>query len=277
MRFLSIVIGLGLGLVAAACGGSAAPTAPSSSSVDASAPPASVATSPSAAASLTVVTLGDSWPQGNHCGGCRTFAGRYADGLADARGETVAFVDLSGEAARESTTLLASLQSSEAMRQTVADADVVLIATGPNEMDATAGSVGAGTCGGADGFDCIRALGATWASNFESITSEIETLRAGQPTAIRFVNAANPFISVPEMTTELGLPDDFATTGGALLFQSLTDAMCDTAEAHGAACVDVRPIINGPAMDQPGDENSLENHQAIADALVALGLPELGS
>ncbi len=51
--------------------------------------------------------------------------------------------------------------------------------------------------------------------------------------------------------------------------------MCGAAAAHGAARVDVRPIINGPTMDKPGDEEADSTMQATADALVATGLPEL--
>jgi hypothetical protein len=51
--------------------------------------------------------------------------------------------------------------------------------------------------------------------------------------------------------------------------------MCGAAAAHRAACGDVRPIINGPTMDVPGDENSPETMAAITQALIATGLPEL--
>ena len=89
------------------------------------------------------------------------------------------------------------------------------------------------------------------------------------------MNAANIFTSVPSIATDLGLDEDFASTAFALNFELLTEAVCEAAEAHDAQCVDVRPILNGPNLDQPTDENSPENMQAIADALVDTGLPEL--
>ena len=135
-------------------------------------------------------------------------------------------------------------------------------------------TVQAGTCGGPDQFDCIRALGQLWSANFDAILTEIETLRDGRPTAIRLVSAANPFVSIPEMNE--GLPQDWATTGGALVFELLATAMCDAADAHHAVCVDVRPILNGSTMLAAVDEDSLESHRAVADALVATGLAELG-
>ena len=153
-------------------------------------------------------------------------------------------------------------------------ADIILIATGPNETGMAYEPSLAGTCGGEDQADCIRKLGDFWKDDFNAILTEIETLRAGKPTAIRLVDAANPFVSVPDMT--VGLPEGFATGNGALIFQQLYDAMCAAATKHGAVCVDVRPLLNGPTMDQPVDENSAASMHAVADALIATRLPELG-
>jgi hypothetical protein len=52
--------------------------------------------------------------------------------------------------------------------------------------------------------------------------------------------------------------------------------MCEAAAAHGGACVDVRPLINGASLTVPGDENSEASMRAIADALNETGLSELG-
>jgi lysophospholipase L1-like esterase len=238
---------------------------------------ASQASEPSASdgRGLTYVALGDSWVEGAHCGGCRTFAGLYADGLEVLTGESVEFVDLTGDRTTDSTALLDSLRTDDEIRAAVADADVVLIATGPNEGSITTEPLATGTCGGPDNLDCIRALGDRWATNFDSAIEEIEQLRDGKPTAIRLVNAANFFTSDPSIAAGLGLDEDFASTAFALNFELLTEAVCGAAEAHRAKCLDVRPILNGPNLDRPTDENSPENMQAIADALVDIGLPEL--
>ena len=98
---------------------------------------------------LTYVALGDSWVEGAHCGGCRTFAGLYADGLEVLTGEPVEFIDLTGDRTTDSTALLESLRTDDEIRAAVADADVVLIATGPNEGSITTEPLAAGTCGGA--------------------------------------------------------------------------------------------------------------------------------
>lgn len=224
---------------------------------------------------LSYVALGDSWVEGAHCGGCRTFAGLYADGLEELTGEPVEFLDLTGDRTTDSTALLESLRTDVEIRAAVAEADVVLIATGPNEGSVTTEPLAEGTCGGADNLDCVRALGQRWTTNFDASLDEIEALREGKPTAIRLVNAANILTSVPSIATDLGLDEEFASTAFALNFELLTEAVCETAEAHDAQCVDVRPILNGPNLDEPTDENSPENMQAIADALIETGLPEL--
>jgi hypothetical protein len=259
-----------LALVLAACSNqSQSSAAPETQPGDTSEP------SSSGGAGLSYVALGDSWVEGAHCGGCRTFAGLYADGLEELTGEPVEFTDLTGDRTTDSTALLESLRTDEEIRAAVAEADVVLIATGPNEGSVTTEPLAEGTCGGADNLDCIRALGERWTTNFDASLDEIERLREGKPTAVRLVNAANILTSVPSIATELGLDQEFASTAFALNFELLTEAVCETAAAHAAQCVDVRPILNGPNLDEPTDENSPENMQAIADALLETGLPEL--
>jgi hypothetical protein len=225
------------------------------------------------------VAFGDSWPEGAHCNGCTTFAGLWADDIEEQTGKNVEFTDLTGAnegssaESKQSASLLESLQTDERTRAAVQEADVILVATGPNEMEVTDQPLRDGSCGPKDDYDCIRALGRTWAQNFDAILAEIDELRQGKPTAIRLVNAANPWLSDPEMGT--GLPDNFATTGGALIFKLLTDAVCHAAAAHHAKCVDVRPLLNGPKLNRAVDENSPESMRKIADALNATGVAEL--
>ena len=221
---------------------------------------------------LHYVAFGDSWPEGAHCNGCTPFPELWLEALEEQTGAEIEFTDFTGDRERStaegkaSASLLGSLQTNEETRAAVADADVILISTGPNEIGDAAEAVKAGTCGGADGFDCIRALGETWSTNFEQILTEIETLRDGNPTAVRLVSGANPFVLYPEDNE--GMPPDFATTGGTLIFDLLAAAMCDAAAAHEAVCIDARPLIQV-------SEDSPESMQAVADALAATGLAEL--
>jgi hypothetical protein len=77
------------------------------------------------------------------------------------------------------------------------------------------------------------------------------------------------------LTLSKALPKDFATTGGALIFKNLNDALCTNAAKHDAVCVDVRPVLNGPTLDQHVDENSPRSMRAVARALLATKVPEL--
>jgi hypothetical protein len=239
------------------------------------------ATPTAANGALRYVALGDSWPAGEHCDGCRTFVGLWADQIAAVTSREVDLVDLTGwrepglgDGGETSSTLLSSIRTNETTRDAISDADVILISSGGNEIGPVIDEIRSGSCGGADGEECVRELGETWRTNYEAILDEVDELRAGRPTVLRFVNDENAFVSHPEFT--VGLPEGFATGTGARIFQLLYDRMCEAAANHGGACVDVRPIINGPSLDQAGDENSDQTMRAIADALSATGLSELG-
>lgn len=226
--------------------------------------------------SLTYVALGDSWPEGAHCGYCETFAGRYADGLEKLAGQPVDFVDLTGDAqpffqsdGGGTASLLRALREDSSFADQVASGDVIMIATGANEGDRAFGPWVKGQCG--EGFACVKRLERFYRRNFDAILDEIDRLRSDRPTAIRLVSAAN-FLLDP--SAGKGLPPD-AMEFGAKWFEALNTAECDAARTHHAICVDVRPILNGPKLDQPVDENSAASMEAVADALLATALPEL--
>jgi hypothetical protein len=208
--------------------------------------------------------------------------GRFADDLSKKVGAPVKFVDLTQAHAPDnpshgqtSQSMLGDLREDAAVRDKVAAGDVVVIHTGLNDLDAgSLDAYKAGTCGGSDGADCFRPLAGQWRTNFDAILTEIDKLRDGRPTAIRLVTAEQLFISDPELIAEFGA--DFGHTTGKLIIDELDSAICAAAEAHHAICIDVRPLLNGPTMDQPSaGENAPETHQAIADQLVASGLAEL--
>jgi hypothetical protein len=191
----------------------------------------------------------------------------------------VSFVDLAGqpqpyfEQEGGGTASLLHALRDPAFAQQVAAGDVIMIATGPNEIDRALGPYRAGACGKADDYGCLADLEAFWRDNFGAILDELERLRDGKPTVVRIVSAANIFVSEPEIAADL--PAD-AMAFGARMFEALNDAGCAAAEAHHAVCVDVRPVLNGPTLDERVDENSDESMQAVADALLATGLGELG-
>ncbi|SDS02817.1 hypothetical protein [Jiangella sp. DSM 45060] len=267
-------------LITAALAGGCASDDPETSTASTSTPTSAPSPSPTAtAAGLSYLGLGDSWPNGAHCGGCETFMVRYADALEAETGQAVEFVDRTQQAqpsnpslGQTSASLLAELQTSEELREAVAAADVIVIATGPNELSELPGLFEGDSCGGPDGLACIRRQGARWLTAFDDMLVEIDSLRGGEPTVVRLVSAGNAFIGGPgPFATDAG----FGPAAAETFFAELTTAMCAAAADHDAACVDVRPIVNGPGLDQPGNENSPAVMQGVADALAATGLDEL--
>ncbi len=258
----------------ASCSSEPQATSKPSPEPSSTAPMSDVPTSaPPAGDAVQYVAFGDSWPEGAHCGGCESFAFQWADLIETETSRTVEMTNFMGDAeesdpeSKTSASLLASL-GEDATQQAVAEADVILIATGPNALDVVVPKVLSGKCGGNDGLNCIRDAGAAWAADFEAILEQIDRIRDGRPALVRLVNAANVFAMDPELRAEA--PKGFVGTGGELMFELLTQAQCDAAKAHQALCVDVRSLITGPGGD--GDENSEASMRAVAEALINTGL-----
>ena len=223
-------------------------------------------------ASWTYVAFGDSWPYGAHCSGCKPFPMLYRDGLAAMTEHRIDFVNLMTNGGT-SQSLLESIQTSQKIREAVMSADIIVISTGANDLEAAFGLFAAGNCGGADNFDCFRKVAEDWRISFDGILSEIETLRNGKPTAIRLVTNSNEALSDPGLIEIFGPKD--SSGGGAFLTELHHEILCEVAAKHRAKCVDLRPVLNGPNFDKPQDVNTQEAMQMVADALLASGLDEL--
>ena len=221
---------------------------------------------------MTLLGLGDSWPYGAHCNGCTPFPELYAEGLEKKLGREVTLLNLVTNGGT-SATLRDSLTSDPSYADAVSRADVVMISTGANDMEPAGQAWKAGKCGGADGLDCFRALADQWRTNFDAMLDQVDQLRGGKPTAVRLVTNSNEFLSDPGLIEYFG--PDFGLTEGAAISAFHHDALCAVAADHDGLCVDLRPVLNGPDLDQPRDVNTQEAMQAVADALVATGLPEL--
>ena len=227
--------------------------------------------------SWTYVAFGDSWPFGAHCNGCRAFPALYADGLVASTGHPIDFVNLATNGGT-SQDLLNSIITSEKIRGTdvreaVMSAHIVVISTGANDLEPAFDAYAAGTCGGADQLDCFRKVAEGWRVSFDGILTEIDALRDGNPTAIRLVTNSNEFLADPGLIDLFG--PEFGLAGGAVITALNHDVLCEVAVKHGAQCVDLRPVLNGPNFDKPQDVNTQEAMQAVADALLASGLDEL--
>ena len=234
------------------------------------------ASSPSATESaagppdLTVVVFGDSWGYGAHCGGCTPWPKLLEAGYESQNSINVDVVDLV-ENGGTTDSLLADFREDARYREAIAAADVVIINQGVNDFDQFGDvfqSYATGMCGGSDGMGCLGELTDHWRQNLDGFATEVETLREGQPTALRLVGVSNEFYTDPGLKF-------LGKEMGTRTFASFNDVSCEVAAAHGGQCVDLRPVLNGPAGDQPADPNTQDAMQAVADAIVAVGLAEL--
>jgi lysophospholipase L1-like esterase len=227
---------------------------------------------------LTYVAFGDSWPSGAHCGNCRTFVALYADGLAKKTGRKIRFTNLTQtqipgtQLGETSKSLLSDIRSDAATRRAVTSADIIVISTGANDLEAAFGAYGAGKCGGSDHADCFRKVAAAWRTNFDAILVQIRKLRAGHATAIRVVTNSNEFLADPNF---IAFGKDFGRTTGVLITKLMQAALCGPARAHSAVCVYLAPVLNGPKLTTPQDVNTPKAMASVARALLATGLPEL--
>ena len=150
-------------LVVVACGGIAS-TPTNSSALPATTSPALSQTVPSPSAmsaspssgllSWTYVALGDSWPAGGHCGGCRPFPRAVPRRSRASTGRRVDFVDFTNAGTAKS--LLQDVRTSVTVRDAIRRADIVMISTGGNDLEPALVAASAGTCGGEDQLDCFR-------------------------------------------------------------------------------------------------------------------------
>jgi hypothetical protein len=185
--------------------------------------------------------------------------------LHNPSGQAQPYFDTSGGGG--STGLRKALETDEEFRDEVAAGDIIVVSTGPNDLERIGEAIEKGRCGGADDTACVGELGRTWHRDFDAILAEIDELRSGRPTAIRLVNAANAFTDPSFSPATL--------RGWDASFEALTQAMCDNAEKHDVACVDVRPVLNGPDFEQPVNDSSQKSMDAVAQLLVQTGVPEL--
>lgn len=268
-RFIAVSLMVALGLAGCWGGDSSSEPDPDSASKTSS----TVSGEPE---NFTYVALGDSWPEGDQCStSCRTFPQVHAEGLSNSLGEHVTLHNLAGSpqpyfqtpGGGGSTGLLKALRTDEAFRDEVATGDIIVISTGPNDLERIGETIENGTCGGKNDTACVAELDRRWHRDFDAILAEIEELRAGQPTAIRLVNAGNPF-NEPSLSPP-------TLRGWEAAFEALTDAMCDNAKEHDVVCVDVRPVLNGPDFKQPVNDSTQESMDAVGELLLETGVPEL--
>ncbi len=224
---------------------------------------------------VTVAYFTDSWGAGAHCEGCTAWPALVSAGLEEKYGVKVAVLDFTQADGGNTDELLRDLRSATDYQDALKRADVVVFNQGVNDIDQfydqVFGPIQLHECGGADNLNCVAKLSDHWQHNLNGFASSVGKARGDKPTAVRFVGVSNEYLTDQGLQMGLG-----GRAAAERVFSDFNTVSCTVAEDHDAMCLDLRPVLNGPDSDSAANPNSQESMQAVADAIIAQGLPELG-
>ncbi len=272
------------GLLAASCGsdsGSASTTnvATSATASVTTETPTPQTTTPQTTTTVEVrplhlVGLGDSIPGALNCDGCTSFVTVYGRLAETALGRSVEVTNLATNDSLQSPILVDRVLTDDTHREALAQADLVTLHIGLNDLDVV-------VCGGFSDRACWDALEGRITDNIATILDEITKLRAGQPTAVRVTTMFDPYPGGD------GAAKDPVWMGFYIPeFVHFAELTCQTAVAHGAECIDLIPLFNGPNADQDPIEFvqpipdhvhlNQKGHDMVANAIAAVGFAPIG-
>jgi lysophospholipase L1-like esterase len=235
---------------------------------------------------LHLIAIGDSLPYGQaDCGDCSTFIELFGKALGRATGTKVDVQNLSEHTDIDSTYLHRELDSSSALRSAVAGADAITVTIGHNDppwnsyTDACDGKGGYPNAAWAK-YDtrCLTGNVNRYATNLESILSQIRKLRRGKPTLLRVTNDYNDLIGDPQVPKS-------AYPIAKRFKDAYAARTCAIAGKHGAICIDTYHAFNGPSGTRDaGDLLSAKDHthpnarghRLVAALLIRAGFAPLG-
>ena len=241
--------------------------ASTTTSLATSRPPApAAAASRGTSRSITVVGIGDSVTSGYNCN-CETFVGLYATQLAAQDDVATSSVNL-GVPGWTSSQLLAAMTKPGAFRSQVANADILLVTIGANDLNPLE-SAGPSSCPAT----CYTPLIDSAGHNVELIVD-----------AARAANPAHPPMVLVTDYWNVFQDGDVGTAEHGAAFQSWSDALtraestriCGGAQSAGATCVSLYAPFKGNGSINPtsllaadGDHPNAAGHQLIASTLLA--------
>jgi lysophospholipase L1-like esterase len=138
--------------------------------------------------------LGDSICYGLWASPGGSYPSQYRGFLQTDNGVTVN-VDNQGVIGWTSTDLLNALQTNNTIRASVAAARVITWDIGGNDLLDARDSYKAGTCGGADGQNCLRAAIVAFKTNWNAIVDQIFALRANGTVRLQTMDVYNPYVN----------------------------------------------------------------------------------
>lgn len=244
------------------------------------------------AASIHLVVLGDSNAHPSSCNGCTTFGEQVADAMSTQLNADVHLRNFAWELANPHPAAMKDLvdfaRTDDNARRALAQADAVLVLASQNDL---AYNRYDDPCEVAPEYPRINWRRLTrrcmdrsldiYERRLDALLSEIDTLRDGRPTMLRYVSAIN--------TTLGDLVDPTWNSSEAVdpshyNVSRMVDVQCAVARDHGGMCVDVFHVLNGrngrrsaQSYLNPVDATHLtqRGHDAVAHTVVKIGFAPL--
>lgn len=215
---------------------------------------------------ISYVALGDSIPAGWMVGD-QNYVEFFADYLRkDLDSEvTVHNFGIPGLETRE---LLDRLQTNAILRETVAEADVITVWTGWNDLAFPVAKFESGMCGGEENLDCLREKAGEMNGYIDGILDELLALNSSGDTRIMI---ADNVLGSHAFTNwkEPGLFDLLQKEA----YEAWQGHFADAARERGLIVVSTYEGVHGPSGDDPnhslflgdGLHFNVEGHRLIAD------------
>ena len=235
-----------------------------------------------------LVAVGDSIPFGkDDCGGCQGFPSLFGQAIQEKTGKSVEVQNLSQHDNLTAARMAVELPASQRLKDALAGADIILVSIGHNDTPWNATD---DSCDQDHGFfdgntsaswdvlvgPCLDVEVARFRSNLDAILTEVVSLRADKPTAIRLTTQ---YADIPG---DPCCPPD-ATRVSTIVKDAFNKAACEVADLHAVTCVDVYHAFNGPDGSKAAGpllapdhtHPSAAGHQRIAELLIDAGLAPL--
>jgi lysophospholipase L1-like esterase len=231
-----------------------------------------------AAIGATYTALGDSIAFGAFAPIGQGYVPRYKNFIQSDTGAFVSLVNL-GVPGWTSADLRDATHNRPFFRLSLLLSRVVTWNIGGTDLNAARDSYKAGTCGGADNQDCLKAAVAAFQLNWNGILTDLFTLRHGRPTVFRTMTIYYPFV-VEDMASDSWPGDgmnDFEALSPYLV--AVNNHIKFTSAFAGIPVAPVFESFNGANGDQQPagllafDEfhPNAQGHARIANLLRGLG------